>query len=124
MVFWKLQQILNEFENWGAKCIIILIPNRNPGHPPRPLAGGRRFYHFSSLEHLSQVCLMALSSVPFSRGCRARCPTQAVHLYLSFQKTRTPRLRLPGAPPLASRWLCTACGSASSSTAAASCPSP
>jgi len=117
-----LQQILNEFGN-GAKCIVVIIPRRIPGHPPPPLEKcGRQFYHSS--KYLSQICLVSAFFAPFSRQCLAHCPTQAVHLYLSFQKTRTPRQTPLAALHLAFRWWCTACGSASSSTAAASCPSP
>ena len=81
-----LQQILNEFGN-GAKCIVVIIPRRIPLCPPPPLECGRQFYHSS--EHLSQICLVSAFFAPFSRMRSAHCPTQAVHLYLSFQKTRT-----------------------------------
>ena len=86
-----LQQILNEFGN-GAKCIVVIIPRRIPGHPPPPLEKcGRQFYHSS--KYLSQICLVSAFFAPFSRQCLAHCPTQAVHLYLSFQKTRTCKCR-------------------------------
>lgn len=115
-----LQQILNEFGNRSGNASFIIIPRRIPGRPPPPRDRGRPFYHSS--EHLSQICLVSFAT--FSRRCKAHCPTQAVHLYLSFQKTRTPRPTPLAVLPLAFRWSCTACGSASSSTAAASCPSP
>ena len=86
-----LQQILNEFGN-GAKCIVVIIPRRIPGRPPPPQRdSGRQFYHSS--EHLSQICLVSAFFAPFSRVYKAHCPTQAVHLYLSFQKTRTCKSR-------------------------------
>jgi len=115
-----LQQILNEFGNRSGNASFIIIPRRIPGRPPPPRDRGRPFYHSS--EHLSQICLVSFAT--FSRRCKAHCPTQAVHLYLSFQKTRTPRPTPLAVLPPAFRWSCTACGSASSSTAAASCPSP
>lgn len=95
---------------------ISVTPRRIPVSPARtPGSVERLSNHSSVLSQFYPGCAGGLS---------ARRPTRVVHRCLSSQKTRAPRPKPRGAPPPASQSSCTACGSASFSTAAASCPSP